>query len=277
MKIFAVRAFILVMLLVSTNSLYAQDETLIQCGDVLEAELTTVAPRHNYTIELVPGDTITANAKSLAPDLTLGLSLFSPSGAAVTGGTKRAEVEWSALVGATGTYTITVGGHMGAVGIYTLSISCVLQNGTVIEIGGGTVPPTLAPNPIAPPAFGFPGLAPVDFANAVKLPLIPATRMTGAITPTGGEIFGFQTEGNAGDVFDLNVTRISGNLNLGVVMLSADNKVVAYGGLISGDTFSTRITLPSVGQYTIGVFRIDLLPPSDPQATAFQVAGTLNP
>jgi hypothetical protein len=40
---------------------------------------------------------------------------------------------------------------------------------------------------------------------------------------------------------------------------------------------NTRFTLPTAGQYTIGVFRIDLLPPAAPEATAFQVQGTLNP
>jgi hypothetical protein len=162
-------------------------------------------------------------------------------------------------------------------GIYTVTVKCILRDGTVIEPGALPLPP--APNPVViqPPSFGFPGLAPVDFVNAVKLPLIPATPMTGAISPTGGELFGFQIEGNAGDVLDLSLTRISGNLNLGLVVLSAKNEVVSYGGLISGDTFSTRLTLPSAGQYTIGVFRVDLLPPGDPQATAFQVTGKINP
>lgn len=29
--------------------------------------------------------------------------------------------------------------------------------------------------------------------------------------------------------------------------------------------------------YTIGIFRIDLLPPAAPEATAFQLQATLNP
>jgi hypothetical protein len=35
--------------------------------------------------------------------------------------------------------------------------------------------------------------------------------------------------------------------------------------------------LAAVSTYTIGVFRVDLLPPDAPEATAFQVQGTLNP
>lgn len=37
----------------------------------------------------------------------------------------------------------------------------------------------------------------------------------------------------------------------------------------------TNFTLPSTGQYTIGVFRIDLVPVENPQPTQFRLSGTL--
>ncbi len=101
--------------------------------------------------------------------------------------------------------------------------------------------------------------------------------MTGAITPTGGEILGYTLNASADDVLDLTFTRLSGNLNLGLVVLWADNQVVFQASLVTSETLSTRFTLPSAGQYTIGVFRIDLLPPAAPEATAFQLQATLNP
>lgn len=101
--------------------------------------------------------------------------------------------------------------------------------------------------------------------------------MAGAITPNGGEIMGFTLDAAAGDTLDLAVNRVSGNLNLGLVVLSADNKVVFQASLVTSQTLNTRFTLPSAGTYTIGVFRVDLLPPAAPEATAFQVTGTLNP
>jgi len=60
-------------------------------------------------------------------------------------------------------------------------------------------------------------------------------------------------------------------------VLSADNQVVFQASLVTSTTLNTRFTLPSAGQYTISVFRIDLLPPAAAEATAFQVQGTLNP
>lgn len=188
-------------------------------------------------------------------------------------------------------------------GAYEIRLGCTLRDGTVIEPGDAVNNSTNATN-LDVPAFsgvGFPGLRPVDFNSAVKLPLIvsspvaaananasadtaqgesqinPTIPMTAAITPTGSEVIGFTIDAAANDKLDLAISRISGNLNLGVVVLSPDNKVVFYGGLITSESLSTRLTLPSAGQYTIGVFRVDLLPPDAPEATAFQVMGTLNP
>ncbi|GIK64445.1 MAG: hypothetical protein BroJett018_22390 [Chloroflexota bacterium] len=101
--------------------------------------------------------------------------------------------------------------------------------------------------------------------------------MGGAVTPSGGEILGFTFEASAGDTLDLSYTRLSGNLNLGVVVLVEDNKVVFQASLVTSQTLTTRFTLPIAGKYTIGVFRVDLLPPDAPEATAFQIQATLNP
>jgi hypothetical protein len=196
-------------------------------------------------------------------------------------------------LGSTGTYTIRVvntkfvharayvfaedrydmGYHPGGIGAYSLYIGCTLPDGRIIKPGNPT-PPVLPSDDVEPPAFGFPGLDPVDFAGAEPLPLEIGS---GRINSNSNEVEAFYFEADAGDILQLDLQRRAGNLNLGLVVLSAENQVVSYGGLITGDTFSTRITLPSTGQYTIGVFRVELLPPADPQATAFQITGTLNP
>jgi hypothetical protein len=162
--------------------------------------------------------------------------------------------------------TNTFGTYFGA---YTLFLGCTLRDGTVIQPGDtpsqeSSSSSTSSSEPQAPvfSGVGFPGLAPVDFA---RIPMIANTPMTGAITPTGGEIL------------DLTFTRLSGNLNLGLVVLSVDNQVVFQASLVTSQTLSTRFTLPSAGTYTIGVFRIDLLPPAAPEATAFQLQASLNP
>jgi hypothetical protein len=156
-------------------------------------------------------------------------------------------------------------------GAYTLTLSCTLRDGTRIE--AGQAPPTGASSPVITSftGTGFPGLPPVDFSNVAKIPMIAGTPMTGAVTPTGTEILGYTLDGKAGNTVELGVNRLSGNLNLGVVVLSADNKVVFQASMVTSSALTTTFTLPSDGQYTIGVFRIDLLPPDSPEPTAFQV------
>jgi len=166
--------------------------------------------------------------------------------------------------------------HSSGIGSFILYVGCRFRDGTVVNPGDAMPEPT--PEAVVDtPEFGFPGLSPVDFASAVNLPLVAATPMTGVITVTGDEILGFQFDASAGDSLALDFSKLSGNLNLGLVVLSAGNEVVFQASLVTSESLSTRLTLPSMGQYTIGVFSIDLLPPASPEATAFQITGTLNP
>ncbi|MEZ4860433.1 MAG: hypothetical protein R3C14_03975 [Caldilineaceae bacterium] len=63
-----------------------------------------------------------------------------------------------------------------------------------------------------------------------------------------------------GDTLDLSYTRVSGNMNLGLVVLPADNEVFSR-PLVTSESLSTRFTWPAAGQSTIGVFRISLVEP----------------
>lgn len=78
----------------------------------------------------------------------------------------------------------------------------------------------------------------------------------------------------AGDTLDLNYTRVSGNMNLGLVVLSENNEVFFQASLVTSEALSTQFTLPEAGQYTIGVFRISLVEPAAVEPTVFQLAVT---
>ena len=101
--------------------------------------------------------------------------------------------------------------------------------------------------------------------------------MSGAITANGSEILGYLFDAQADDTVSLDFNRLSGNLNLGLVVIDADSNIIFQTSMVTGDTLSTTFTIPNSGEYTAGVFRIDLLPPSSPEATAFQVSVTVNP
>jgi hypothetical protein len=40
---------------------------------------------------------------------------------------------------------------------------------------------------------------------------------------------------------------------------------------------NTLFTFPAAGQYTIGVWKMDIAAPATPENTSFQLTGTLNP
>lgn len=120
--------------------------------------------------------------------------------------------------------------------------------------------------------IGFLGLAPVDFSAVAKVSLLLDTVMTGVI-PTGNEILGFTLDAEVGDTLDLSYTRVSGNMNLGLVVLSANNEVFFQASLVTSEALSTRFTLPAAGQSTIGVFRISLVEPAAVEPTVFQLKG----
>ena len=181
-----------------------------------------------------------------------------------------------------GTHTIRVQNY--GIGPYKLYIGCVTVNG---EVKPGDIPqpdPTPAPLPTATPrsalpdtsstftGTGFPGLAPVDFADAVTVPLLLDKEMIGVI-PLDNQILGFTLDATAGDTLDLSYTRVSGNMNLGLVVLSESNEVFFQASLVTSASLATQFTLPAAGQYTIGVFRISLVEPAEVESTVFQLRG----
>jgi hypothetical protein len=98
--------------------------------------------------------------------------------------------------------------------------------------------------------------------------------MTGVI-PLDNQILGFTVDAAAGDSLDLSYTRVSGNMNLGLVVLSAKNEVFFQASLVTSDSLTTRFSLPQAGQYTIGIFRISLVEPAQVEPTVFQIRGSL--
>lgn len=261
-------------------------QTEVQCGSIVEGEFTEKDQdgAQNYQISLTPGDRLRVSGESVGDYLQFRIFINAPT-TGLMGESQAARGGWKHNKPSANTSTLSERGNYriyvdsNGPGLYTLYIGCTLRDGTIINPGDilPDAKQTEQPNPSPFSGFGFPGLAPVDFVSALKVPLLSDSPVTAAITPTGGEIFGFTLDAAAGDTLDLTFTRMSGNLNLGLVVLSGNNEVVFQASLVTSQTLTTRFTLPSAGTYTIGVFRVDLLPPAAPEATAFQVTGTLNP
>jgi len=263
------------------NIVQGQVGTKLECGAIHESEFTDNNQIQVFSLTMQARDSFSVSAAPIGDHMTLALEAYGPSGVRIiVSGWHKTPTLNSGILSARGTYSIKVYNGGAGTGLYTLSIGCVTSNGT-IEPGDIAQPtPTPAPLPTATPrsslpdaalAFtgtGFPGLAPVDFADAVTVPLLLDEKMTGVI-PLDNQILGFTLDAAAGDILDLSYTRVSGNMNLGLVVLSAENEVFFQASLVTSASLATQFTLPAAGQYTIGVFRISLVEP-----TVFQVRRT---
>jgi hypothetical protein len=195
------------------------------------------------------------------------------------------------VLSATGNYTIQTGNFTG-VGVYTLYVECIKRDGTIIKPGAvqtpipvipatespaeATSPPQAAATPFT--GIGFPGVPPVDFSNMFKLEFQDGVPTPAQIAPGFKDVVvGFTFNAATGDVLDLSYTRQSGNLNLGLVVLFPQSQVYFQSSLVTSDRLNTRLTLPEAGEYTIGVFQINLVAPAAPEETSFELIGKLNP
>jgi hypothetical protein len=273
----------------------------LQCGDVVATEFTQNDQIHSYILEMAAGDvSFQVSISPFGDGLSIAAEVFEPSGKSIGGSSARGDNYQYAIPSpqlnvspvSPGNYRIVVSNtavyrgkvaspgrqdYMGGVGIYSLAVSCTLKGNKVVAPDLSKLQQAAAEEPAAQSSASSSvatANSPLAFdpAKAIRIPLIANTPMTGATTPTGSEAYGFTFDGKTGQNVDLKFTRLTGNLNLGMVVLSADNKVVFQASLVTSSDLTTTIPLPADGQYTIGVFKVDLLPPAEPQPTAFQVS-----
>ncbi|MBI1258874.1 MAG: hypothetical protein GC204_15500 [Chloroflexi bacterium] len=273
----------------------SQPHRTLNCGDIIEAETNSNQKIDTYTFTAPAGTTINAQIEPLAPTFNVAAIAYDEAGSQIQIWTEKAagipeiingfvlpSSNTSIQIGGvvpnetSGDPRLNTGGFGGYVGAYIIRLGCVLRDGTVIQPGQTSSPAVTTPNQ-AFSGVGFPGLAPKDFSDGVMLPLTAGTPNAGSITTNFASVFGYTFDAHANDTFDLDFKRLAGNLNLGLAVLSPDNKIVFQASLVTSDTLSTQFSLPSDGTYTIGVYKIDLLPPDAPENTAFQITGTLNP
>ncbi len=275
--------------LIRIAPVYAQSGTPVECGEIIEDEFIQNNETHVYLITMVPKESFDVAIEPAGDHLLTWIKLLGPTDLQIVSTwPKKTASASSGVLSARGTYKILVQNADYGVGQYKLTIGCTTRNG-IIKPGDKPLPtPTPAPlatatvsvaAPLTTTAsfsgVGFPGLAPVDFSDVASIPLDLDTATAGVI-PLDNQILGFTLDAKANDVLDLSYKRKSGNLNLGLVVLSASNKVVFQASLVTSESLMTRFTLPEAGKYAIGVFRINLVNPAKPQATAFQLLAKLN-
>jgi hypothetical protein len=245
---------------VGSRFINALDQPLpVECETSLENEFSTTGETQDFSIELQALGRITVIADHALDTKIIKVALFDPSGARVAAD-YYGKID-NFQVAASGTYIIQAQ-EFQAIGLYTLSISCVLRNDDPTPTHGTP---------------GYPNLAPTALPNAAQIPLSSGSSVIGVIGIEGDLSYIYTFDNNVpGNVLSLQVDRTLGNLNLGIVVLSPTSNVLFYGGIIASDTLSATLPLSDEGKYIIGVFMADLMSPTVPEVTTFQVSATFD-
>lgn len=257
---------------VITDSRYVQE---LKCGEIVESYFEIDQEAHSYFVNLSSGDKIIVTGEvkqGYEETINLDVRIFAPNGRQLVDPWYGDRIEASTTIVDSGTHLVLAEGYGNYGGKYKLYVKCILSNGTIVQPGD------VSSDSVTDKTAGEDNLpAPDNFSNIITLPLPDNGSTNGIIKPDDTDVLGFAFEASADDVLDLTYTRSSGNLNLGLVVLSAKNdEIIFQASLITTKTLSTQIVLPSSGEYIIGVFRIDPLP-SGAKPTAFQLQGILNP
>lgn len=273
----------------------------IVCGAILDGTFTD-SFEHGYRIVLPVGAILNVDVVENAPQNDVRFFVYNYAGEPTL--TQDGVISGSPITGAytaaqrlpgSDIYLIQVFDNNYTSGSYTVSVGCELPDGTIIEPGdrAQVIDPAeydaLYEAEIEAQAaagassvadfsgYGFPGLDAVSFEAAINVPLVFDAPNTGSLAADGGTPYAYTFSASAGDALDLSFARLSGNLNLALAVVHDQNTVVFYSGMVAEGTLFMRFTLPLDGDYTIGVYAPNLLPPDDPAATVFQLQVTLNP
>ncbi|MBX3081296.1 MAG: hypothetical protein KF716_06645 [Anaerolineae bacterium] len=243
--------------LLSTEHSYAQNRR-VQCGDIAEVEFDHPNEDVNLTLTLSSGDELQLYGLAVEKTLQFSIIVKAPD---------THEIAWSTLaqqpsidrfkVAYTGSYILMVSNHrtqnskgnQGGIGKAKVSIGCIWKkNGVII------LPPNLAtkPAPSSPPAYGFPGLPPVDFKNAIELPLAGYPPI---VAPIASDIvFVYKFSANEEEIYVVTIDRNAGEASFAMTILDPANVPVFTTVMGSMDTMSVDVKITTTGKYTLGFF-----------------------
>lgn len=253
---FQIALFCIIQLLCGTV-LQAQNVSETKCGEVVETEISSTE-NVVYSMNISSGETLILQVepKDTYSDAYLTLVLNSPSNEQLerTSGTP---VGFSTdELPNSGIYKISLFADRGG-GTYTLYLGCgdIRPGDFQSEAHSSTEANVSEPSLTSFSGFGFPGLASIDFSTGIEIPLQLEQSQT---VPIGGDIALYTYKANAAETHNLRLTRLSGNISLGITVIKKDtNEIIFFGGMPSSDNLSVDLSFPSEGIYVIGLFRLD--------------------
>lgn len=202
-------------LFLSAYPAIAQSPIPIECGAIVEAELTPDTPFQEYRLQVQAGTILNLSVEPIGSTFNVflffldsGGSQFAVLNEAAAGGSEEfLEYQISSsnpvlhVIGVDPSATwdnVSVGSsylgkHFGA---YTIYLGCTLRDGTVIEPGQQAPEPTpviptlpATQSPDDPNFRGFPGIPPVSFLDGIAIPLNIDLPNAGSIAPGFESVF----------------------------------------------------------------------------------------
>jgi hypothetical protein len=241
----------------------------IACGSIIENEFLYDLETHDYYIDLQRGDIMTvfaeSNGSNLKPSLEIG-TLDTETNEFMD----RIDMFYADLsvssensIPADGLYTVAIRSKGEGGGSYLMTIRCILADGTIIEPGDIEPSPILLEPTLESTsyfiAYGFPNIPGIDFSTGIEIPLTLGQPQTAPIGADGSTVALYTYEASAGANANLSMTRLSGNLSIGVAVINkADNSILFLGGLPTSNNLTVELTFPNDGTYAIGLFRLDV-------------------
>jgi hypothetical protein len=261
----------------------AQSLPSVQCGDIVEGEIMPAQTEgerafNEYRLQIQAGTIIDLIVTPLGQSFNPSFKMLDSGGTEfavfnnVAAGVPEEILEYS--VGSSNPVLRIYGMHPewagtdwfyntgdGAAGLflgaYEISLACTLRDDTRIDFGERvevTGDEGLPPAPVFS-GFGFPGVLPVDFSAGIEIPLQLGQTQT---VPIGGDVALYTYEATAGSTATLTVSRVSGNISIGVTVINrSTNEIIFVAGLPSTNSLSAEIVFPTDGSYVIGLFRFD--------------------
>jgi len=270
------------------------------CGVQLDNPVIRPDALHRFYIALERDDIMTVNAITLEGqfgEMTIDTGLISPSNQvldSIKPMFKGIDRNFdTGPVPETGVYRLYVRAFDAADGEYRLSVDCTLSDGLVIPAGqvpiieltstmldadNAAIPTPETPPRLADTIEQSSGAVPTQesplsppIPTGVTLPLILNTPNTGSLN--GGDAFSYTFDGAAEDMFELAFTRLSGDLNLGLALLTSDDAPIFSADINAAESLMMAVLLPQDDTYTIVVYDLG----ASGEMTAFTIQGALNP
>lgn len=255
----------------------AQEPREVKCGDTVDSEFIKDGEAQIFNIRLPARAVLSVTGSVVGDTLRIYLDINDPINRNLASSNwDKTPSTKTGVLSASGVYEIRT--HSSGIGLYSFTVNCSGVSVTPQPSSTKSSSPSTANNPVPTlpiDFFGFRGLPAVDFANASDQALELDTPLTDAIDSNATAASTYSFEAKAKQSLDLNFKRLSGNVNMGIVVIGPDKKTLFQVSLIESDTFNTTIKLPADGKYTIGVYRVELNPPAKPKATSFELTATV--